>query len=61
MAKKQELEMGKATKFPKDTLLQAKQFANRRDILSGVMQDGELLTLVEAEARIDTYMKGKVR
>lgn len=47
--------------FTKEQLLRSKDFANRRDILSVLVADGETLTKDEAAKRINKFMKGKVR
>lgn len=48
------------TKFSKENLLSAKTFNDKKDILSAVVNDGEVITLKEASDRIKTFMKGKV-
>lgn len=47
--------------FTKEQLLKAKDFADRKDILSVLVEDGEMLSKEEAEKRINKFMKGKVR
>lgn len=49
-----------AVKFPKEKLLTAARFANRKDALGVVIRDGEEITIEEAQARLETFMKGKV-
>ena len=56
---KQDIAQG--TKYAKESLLQAKVFANRKDALQAVVKEGEFLTLKEATARLDGFMKGKVQ
>lgn len=46
--------------FPKDKLLQSKKYANRKDILNSVLDDGEEYTFEEADKKMNEYMKGKV-
>jgi hypothetical protein len=59
MAVKKETD-AEPTKFPKEVLLKAAIFANRKDALGVVVKDGESLTIEEAQARLDEFMKGKV-
>lgn len=49
-----------AVKFPKEKILRAAVFADRRDALGVVIQDGEEITIEEAQARLDKFMKAKV-
>jgi len=49
-----------ATRFPKEVLLKAAIFANRKDALGVVVKDGEEITIDEALERLDNFMKGKV-
>ena len=43
--------------FDKKTLLHSERFAGYRDALSVLIQDGERLTIDQAEARIKQFMK----
>lgn len=47
-------------KFPKEKILKFKRFADRRDLLSVLLEDGREYTLAQAEAVIRKFMKGKV-
>lgn len=49
-----------AEKFTKEVLLTTKRFAARRDALSVALADGESYTVAEAEAALESYLKGKV-
>lgn len=49
-----------AEKFAKGELLVAKRFASRRDALSVALADGESYTVEEAEAALESFLKGKV-
>lgn len=60
MATKKET-TGKATRFSKKALLMSAIFANRKDVLGVVVNDGEEITVDEAQARIEKFMKGRVR
>jgi len=60
MTTKKETAVG-AMKFSKEQLLAAAIFANRKDALGAVIQDGEELTIDEAKARLEGLMKGKVK
>lgn len=59
MANKKE-DVVDVVKFPKETLLKATVFTDRKDALSVVVQDGEELTIEEAQARLEKFMKGTV-
>lgn len=48
-------------KFPKEKLLTFERFADRRDLLSALLQDGREYTLSQAEAALRRFMKGKVK
>ena len=50
----------KSVKFQKEKLLTAAIFSNRKDALGVIIQDGEELTIEEAQARLEKFMKGKV-
>ena len=47
-------------KFSKEKLLGSVMFLNRKDALGVVIQNGEEVTLEEAQKRLDKFMKGKV-
>lgn len=49
------------TKYTKFQLLNSKVFSNRKDALGAVIKDGEMLTIKEAQGRLDKFMKGKVK
>ena len=49
------------TKYTKVQLLNSKVFSNRKDALGAVIKDGEMLTIKEAQGRLDKFMKGKVK
>lgn len=49
------------SKFSKESLLNAKQFQNKRDIVSALLKDGVEYTVEEVEAVIMEYMKGEVK
>lgn len=51
---------GAIATYTKDQLAASKRYANRRDIISALLVDGETYTLDEVEALIDKFMKGKV-
>lgn len=59
MATKKET-AAETVKFPKGKLLKAAIFADRKDALGVVIKDGEELTVEEAQARLEKFMKGKV-
>lgn len=59
MATKKET-AAESTKFPKEQLLKAAIFSDRKDALGVVIQDGEEITIEEAQTRLEKFMKGKV-
>ncbi len=58
---KETKEVKVAEKYTKAKLINAKQFANRKDILAVLIKDDEELSIEEATKRIDGFMKGKVK
>lgn len=48
-------------KFSKEALLTSNRFIHKQDLVSAVLEDGKKYTIREAEDRIQTYMKGKVK
>lgn len=55
------IETKTAPVFSKKALLKADVFAGKTDVLSAVIKDSENLTVEDAQARIDKFMKGKVK
>lgn len=48
--------------FGKAKILTLQRFANRRDLLGAILEDGKSYTLAEVEAAIENFMqKGKVK
>lgn len=47
--------------FTKDALLASGYFDNRKDALAVVIRDGEEVTVDEAQARLEKFMKRKVK
>lgn len=48
------------TAYTKEQLLASKRYANRRDVISVLLEDSKTYTLTEADAQIEKFMKGKV-
>lgn len=48
-------------KFPKEQILSANKFNNRKDILGVLLEDGKEYSFNQAEALMDDFMKGKVK
>lgn len=46
--------------FSKEQLLASARFANRRDIVSAILQAGRQYSIAEVEIMIENYMKGLV-
>lgn len=46
--------------FPKERVLTFRRYADRRDLLSVLLEDGEEYTHAQIEEKINDFMKGKV-
>ena len=46
--------------FPKERILTFQRYANRRDLLSVLLKDGQEYTHERVQSLIDHFMKGKV-
>lgn len=46
--------------FPKEQILSAKRFSNRKDILGELLEDGKEYSFDQVDSLMDEYMKGKV-
>ena len=49
-----------AATYTVDQLAASKRYANRRDIIMALLEDGKAYTLNEVDGLIEKYMKGKV-
>lgn len=47
--------------FPKERILIFQRYANRRDLLSILLKDGQEYTHDQVQNLIDNFMKGKVK
>lgn len=47
--------------FTKEQILWSKKYANRRDVLGAILEDGKQYTLTEVDTLLDKFMKGKVK
>lgn len=50
-----------AASFTREQLAASKRYANRRDLISTLLEDGKTYTLDEVDKLIEKFMKGKVR
>lgn len=50
-----------AAVFSKQQLVESRKYANRRDLLKALLEDGKTYTVAEVDAAIEKFMKGKVR
>ena len=50
-----------AATFTKDQLAASKRYADLRDLVSVLLEDGKQYTLAEADEKIEKFKKGKVR
>lgn len=46
--------------FGKEQIIEAKRFADRKDILNALLENGKMYTIAEASRLMDEYMKGRV-
>lgn len=49
-----------STAYTKEQLLASTKYANRRDLISALLDNGKTYTLDKVDALIDKFMKGKV-
>lgn len=49
-----------AAAYTKEQLAASKKYANRRDLIGALLENGKTYTLAEADALIEQFMKGKV-
>lgn len=49
-----------APTYSKERLAASKRYANRRDLILALLEDGKAYTLDEVDGLIEKYMKGKV-
>lgn len=47
--------------FAKDALLTSGRFDNRKDALAALIDEGEEISIEEAQARLDEFFKRKVK
>lgn len=47
--------------YTKEQLAHSAKYANRRDLISALLTDGETYTLEQVDKLIENYKKGKVR
>lgn len=59
-AKTTNTEQAAAATYTKEQLAASKRYANRRDLIRALLEDGKAYTLKEADALIEKYMKGMV-
>lgn len=50
----------RAATYKKEQLVASKRYANRRDLIRALLEDGKAYTLNEVDGLIEKYMKGKV-
>lgn len=48
-------------RFSKESLLRSQKYANHRDILSALLEDGKVYTHGEVDGFIEEFQKGTVR
>lgn len=61
MAKETAAAKTAATKYYKEQLVRSDRYMRQRDLLGALLKDGERYTLEEVNAKLDNYMKGKVK
>ncbi len=47
--------------FTKEALLTSGRFDNRKDALAALIEDSEILSIDEAQARLDKFLERKVK
>ena len=47
--------------FSKEQIVNSKKYANRRDLLGALLENGKKYTFEQVDAIIDKVMKGKVK
>ena len=47
--------------YTREQILSSQRYANRRDLVSALLESGRAYTLAEVDARITQFMKGAVR
>lgn len=47
--------------FTRKSLMKSEVFSDRKDAIAVVVKDGEEVSIEEAQARLEKFMKGKVR
>jgi len=47
--------------FTKEQILDAKKYRHDKDVVSALLKDGERYTISEVDAKIEKFMKGKVK
>ena len=50
-----------AARFTKENIVTMKRYANRRDLLTALLDEKQTYSLDEVDAKIETFLKGKVK
>lgn len=61
MAEAEKTGSAKAATYTKEQLMASNRYANRRDLISALLEDGKTYTLKEVDALMEKFMKGKVK
>lgn len=48
-------------KFSKEQIIASVRYANRRDLVEALLNDGEKYTMEEIDKKISNYLEGKVK
>lgn len=59
-AKAAEVPAAEETKYTKTALVRSGRFEARRDLLTAILDDGEMYTIAEAEKKINDYLNKEV-
>ena len=54
-------DMKVGSKFSKEQLLSSKKYANRRDLVDALLEDGKEYATDDVDKKIESFMKGKVK
>ena len=60
MAEEKKTEKVTGTTYTKDQILLSDKYAKRRDLVNALLEDGREYTIAEVDARMESFLKGKV-
>lgn len=60
MAEEKKTEKVTGNTYTKDQILLSDKYAKRRDLVNALLEDGGEYTIAEVDARMESFLKGKV-